>query len=194
MSQPVLEYYWVKVLQDGKTMIPQFDYETGAENYWNADDVPLSKVLLVPFTADLVEKVIQNGVPAIATTNPPVEFAVEPGEKVEAGRDNIITYYDYFECEVCGWKFLHTDSSKFAECPQCHAKDEWWCPRCQEYKTNFHITKLGQVQCLECDIPVGLDRVRHLSRKSVVLHNCDYFIRSDKKKTVVTCDGKIIIS
>lgn len=193
MPQPVLEYFWVKVLQDGKTVIPQFDFETGKENYWSADDVPLSKVMLVPFTAEHAEKVLQNGVPALASTNPSVVFVVKPGESVVAGRDNIITYYDYYECEVCGWKFQHTDGSKFAECPQCHTRDEWYCPRCQEYKTHFRVTKKGQVQCLECDIPVGLDRIKHLHRKSATIHSCDYFIRSSDRRVIVTNDGKIII-
>jgi len=191
MSSPTLEYFWVK-LTDSKTVIPQFDFRTGKENLWNDNTEALKKVSLVPFTVDLAEKVIKNGIAAIASTNPTFEFVVKPGETVEAGRDNNITYFDYFRCLVCGKEFMHTDSSKFAECPKCGAMDEWFCSRCHEYKTDFKVTNKGQVQCKECDIPVGLDRKRHLRRDSAVSHSCDYFIRSKDRKLIVREDGKVI--
>jgi predicted RNA-binding Zn-ribbon protein involved in translation (DUF1610 family) len=194
MTTPVLEYMWVKVLEDGKTIIPQFDTETGKENFWNADNVPLSKVVLTPFTVDLAEKVMQNGVAALATTNPRIEFLVTPDDKdVESGRDGKITCTDYFVCDICGWKFLHEGKTTFAKCPQCGTQDDWYCSRCKEYKTEYRITKKNQVQCLDCDIPVGLDRTKHLIRMQEVKHTCDYYIKSNNKEIVVTEDGRIII-
>lgn len=194
MSMPVLEYYWVKVLDDGVTTIPQFDIETGKENRWDADQVPLHSVVYMPFDPVLANRVTSNGVPAIPSTNIPIEFKVKEGEEVEAGRDNNITVFDYFECDICGWKFQHinTPESKFAKCPQCGAEDEWWCSRCNEQKHEYRITKQNQVQCLDCDIPVGLDRKRKLTRKSGVSHTCDYFIRSESRKLTILNDGKIV--
>lgn len=196
MSKPTLEYFWVKVLPDGKTVIPQFDLETGKQNLWHSDEVELSKVLLVPFSTELANKVIQQGNLAVVSTNPIIELKVESGEQVEAGIDGEITVFDYFECTSCGWKFqyMKTEGSKFAECPQCGEKDKWYCSRCEEYKTDFRITERNQVQCLDCEIPTGLDRTETLLRKQAVAHRCDYFIRSDSK-TVTVSDGckKIII-
>ena len=192
-TSAVLEYFWCKVLEDKKTIIPQFDFETGKENFWKTDDVPLSKVILMPFSCDLAEKVMKNGVAAVSTLNPTVEFIVYPDEKVEAGRVNELTYFDYFKCDICGWEFRHTNGSKFAECPQCHSTDDWFCSRCHEYKYDFRITDKGQVQCNDCDIPVGLDRTRKMIRKSGCTHTCDYFVRSDSgRKITVKNDGSII--
>jgi predicted RNA-binding Zn-ribbon protein involved in translation (DUF1610 family) len=193
MTKPVLEYMWVKVLEDGKTLIPQFDTETGKENLWNADKVPLSKVMLVPFTIDLAEKVMVNGNAAIASTNPSIEVIVDSEEEVIAGRDNQITYFDYFICDICGWKFQHTDGSKFAKCPQCGAQDDWYCSRCREFKLHFRVTKNNQYQCSECDVPTGLDRTKHLFRMQDIKHTCDYFIRTPTKNVTITDDGRIII-
>lgn len=196
-TTPVLEYYWVKVLEDGITTIPQFDIESGKQNYWKTDTAPLSKVLYMPFTLELSEKamVANVGVRALATTNPTIEFIVNPGEYVEAGIDGKVTVSDYFKCDICGWKFVYTkkDGSKFAKCPQCGAEDDWYCSRCKEYKHDYRITKKNQVQCLDCDIPIGLDRTKKLIRMQDVKHTCDYFIRTPTRKVTITNEGKIIV-
>ena len=192
MSQPVLEYYWIKVLLDGKTIIPQFDFDTGKQNAWGTDNIPLSKVLLKPFDPDLAEKVIASGNPALASTNPTIEFIVEPDDIVEAGIYGTITQTDPFRCDICGWVFMHTDGSKFAKCPQCGSQDDWYCSRCKEFKTEFRITDKGQVQCLDCDIPVGLDRNKKLFRQIDIKHSCDYFVKTQDRQMIVTDDGRII--
>jgi predicted RNA-binding Zn-ribbon protein involved in translation (DUF1610 family) len=197
MSKPVLEYYWVKVLEDGVTSIPQFDPETGKENRWYGDTSPISKVLYVPFTVDLADKVITNGTPAMSTLNPVVEFIVDPSEAtfVEAGRDNEITVFDYFVCDVCGWKFQFTkeDGRPFPKCPQCGSEDDWFCSRCNEYKYEYRITEKNQVQCLDCDIPVGLDRTRKMFRMQQENHVCDYFIRTPTRNLTIYNSGNISV-
>jgi predicted RNA-binding Zn-ribbon protein involved in translation (DUF1610 family) len=192
MTQPVLTHMWVKVYPDDQAL-PQFDPETGIQNPWGTEVEQLAKVLLVPFSPELVNKVAQHQIAAIATTDPPVEFIVRSGEHVEAGIDGAVTYYDYFLCDICGWKWQHQDSTKFARCPQCGAADEWFCSRCKTYKETYRVTKKGQVQCLDCDIPVGLDRERHLRRLSDISHSCDYFIRSKDRKVTLRDNGSILV-
>jgi predicted RNA-binding Zn-ribbon protein involved in translation (DUF1610 family) len=123
-----------------------------------------------------------------------VEFKAHEGDDVEAGRDNNITVFDFFECDICHWRFqfVKTPDQKFAKCPQCGATDEWWCSRCHEQKLDYRITKQNQVQCLDCDIPVGLDRKRKLTRMQGINHTCDYFIRTKDRKVTILNDGKII--
>ncbi len=194
MSKPVLEYYWVKVLEDGKTTIPQFDLVTGNENLWDADNVPLHSVIYMPFTPELANKVTATGTPAVPSTNAPVEFVVKDGEIVVAGRDNKITVFDFFKCDVCNWRFQYVKEpgKPFAKCPQCGAEDEWYCSRCHENKHEYRITKLNQVQCLDCDVPTGLDRKKKLIRMQGINHTCDYFIRSENRKMTIVDKGRII--
>jgi predicted RNA-binding Zn-ribbon protein involved in translation (DUF1610 family) len=194
-SRPILEYFWVKVLEDGTTTIPQFDLETGKENYWKNDNSKLSKVLFMPFTEELAKKVVSNGNLAMANMLPTIEFTVKPDEFVEAGRDNEVCIYDYFKCDICGWEFQYvkTPDSNFAKCPQCGNQDDWYCSRCKEYKTEHRITEKNQAQCLDCDIPIGLDRTKRLIRMQGVKHRCDYFIRSKDRKLTIKYNGNVIL-
>jgi predicted RNA-binding Zn-ribbon protein involved in translation (DUF1610 family) len=190
MTKPVLEYYWIKLLEDG-TQLPQFDKD-GKETHWHADNRSVEKVLLVPFDISFADKVTLSGTPAIAFNNQPIEFIVR-GELVECGRDNAVITDEYFQCDICGWKFHHTDSSKYAKCPQCGVQDDWYCSRCGENKTEFKVTEKGQVQCKDCEIPTGLDRKMKLFRMTEVKHICDYFIRTPTRKLTITDSGKIIL-
>jgi len=194
-SKPILEYMWIKVLEDGKTIIPQFDFETGKQNSWNADNVKLSKVKLVPFTNDLANKMIKHGSLAIANTAQSVEMNVN-GEDVVAGIDAEISVTDYYVCDICGWKFKYVKvaNEPFVKCPQCGTSDDWYCSRCGEYKYDYRITKKNQVQCLDCDIPIGLDRTRHLHVEKEVRHICDYFIRTPTRSVTIYSDGNISIT
>jgi len=192
MSSPTLEYYWLKTLSDGVTVIPQFDFVTGESTRWNANSDELLQVSLVPFTVDLAEKVIRKGTPAIATTNPTFIFRLKPGETAEAGLTGDLTIFDYYKCDICGNEFKHVDGTKYAECPKCGTRDEWYCARCDQYKLEHRVTSKGQVQCLDCDIEMGLNRVVHLKRKTSTTHTCDYFIRTATRTLTVKDNGSVI--
>jgi DNA-directed RNA polymerase subunit RPC12/RpoP len=194
MSQPVLTRQWIKIFSSG-TALPQFDPETGLQNAWGNDSKQLAKVLLVPFSPELASKVLQHGIAALATTDPVVEFVVQPTDtNIEAGLSPDLSIYDPFECDICGTEFPHNDPTKYAQCPQCGATDDWHCSRCNQYKyPPFRIGKRGEVQCPDCDIAVGLDREKKLFRKSYITHIANYFVKCDRCRLTVLDNGKIVI-
>lgn len=174
----ILEYQWIKVFEDGKTGLPQFDPISGKQRRWDdpvrvpchvcggeggwdivqpdkgyffptyatyqdvfeechrchgsgvIEDPVVTQVILASLSNELVERIVANGIPAIATNNKPYRVFLKPGDKVKSYWDNAIEISSHYECGVCGWCFEHEDASKFVECPQCAATDIWFCRRC----------------------------------------------------------------
>ena len=197
MTQPVLTHYWIKVFADGDTALPQFGPETGKQNQWGIQQDSLSKILLAPFSVELAQKVAQYGTAALATSDPVLEFIVRPSDtNLEAGITGDIHQYEYFQCDICGekWRHVKTAEHPYAQCPNCKATDDWHCSRCDAFKYYpFRIGKRGEVQCPDCDIPVGLDRVRKLFPMVDIKHTCDYFVKCDRCKVTLKDSGDILV-
>lgn len=146
-EHPLLKYYWVKVLPDGKTCIPQFKPDTGEEIQWGESEVvSLSKILLVPFDpelADLVYKVSEGEIWPETSDRPIVEVSVNPGDKVEVYRRGYITTWTNYECQICGASFKWDGIGRLT-CPTCKTKNEWKCLRCG-------ARDLGEYHCESCN-------------------------------------------
>jgi len=145
-ERPLLKYYWVKVLPDGKTCIPQFKPTTGEEIQWGESEVALSKILLVPFDPELAELVfkVSNGeIWPEASDRAIVEVSVSPEDKTEVYRRGYITYWTDYECGVCGASFKWDGQGRLT-CPSCGTRQEWTCCRCG-------ARDLGEYHCEECD-------------------------------------------
>jgi len=160
-SQPLLSRFWVKVLQDGKTAIPQFDLETGAPQPWGTPAQDLSRVLLLPFSSDLVDKVVKQGGLAVASTLPIVEVYADHGEQIRLMRENDIETNSSYRCTKCGHMFKWMGGSPL-ECPQCGAVNEWYCSVCDEIKNDPVFFDNGEVRCPDCAEPQGLKRTEVL--------------------------------
>ena len=127
--ESTLEYVWLKVLADGKSFISQFDLQTGEQNRWYDDNVPLSKLVLTPLSQDLAEK-ISKACHISAVSNPsllPYVVNLLPDSEVTCSWNNGFNQTSHMECSVCGQSWRHDDSSKFYECPNCGTTDIWYC-------------------------------------------------------------------
>jgi DNA-directed RNA polymerase subunit RPC12/RpoP len=191
----ILEYMWIKVLADGETMIPQFDYETGQQNKWYDCVVPISKVILTPIPPDLVVKMEANGIPAQSSLLPTFTFNVLPDDDIIVFWDNAIVETSHYECLHCGWSFKHHDSTKFISCPQCGIQDGWKCERCGKEFTSDKTVRgsHGEVNCPECEIPYGLVRKSRFNLVQDVIAFVDYCILIKDKLKVTIKNNEVVV-
>jgi hypothetical protein len=185
--EPIYTYFWVIILKDGKSAIPQFDLETGKENLWK--DIPvdqITKAMWYPFSEEFARKVaIVNNILTLPTRNPVLSVDVPVGSKVAIYRPHEITRYDYYQCRMCGAQ-IFWDGSGELHCPNCLARNEWYCKRCKIvvdkplYKIN------GEVRCPFCEEkgePYGLNKIQMLDLVGGMAHEVNYCLGIE--------DGKI---
>lgn len=144
-ERPILKYYWVKVLPDGKTCIPQFKPSTGEEIQWGESETQMSKLLLVPFDeelADMVYNATQGQTLPEASNRAVHEFELNPSDVVDLERRGYVTFWTDYECQVCGTAFKFNGEGKF-ECPSCGITDEWECLRCGAKEGNYYCQDCG---------------------------------------------------
>jgi len=152
---PFWRYYWTATLADGKE-ISQFD-AAGKKTEWkDLPSIPV-KIVLNPFTKDLAAKIRSSGIVALPTSLPPIEME-DFGGGLLAGRDERLYTQPTVKCTVCGHEWGFTPQSK-AECPACHAHDDWFCAYCQEMKEPLVIDS----QCI-CPTCKSTGRTRGLKR------------------------------
>jgi predicted RNA-binding Zn-ribbon protein involved in translation (DUF1610 family) len=134
--ESVLEYMWTKVSSDGKFFIPQFDIDTGKQNKWYDDNIPMSKIILMPLTEELADKITKecNISAAAVPYLPQYTVNLNPDDEVHYYNEDAISFWDngieqtsHMECRDCGHTWKHTDSTKFYECPNCGLTDIWYC-------------------------------------------------------------------
>jgi hypothetical protein len=176
---PIYNYFWVVVLRDGNTVIPEFDLETGAENRWfDVADRDISKVIWYPFSQEFADKV-SSIVPrmCIEGVGPVLELEVPVGTKPVILRPSEISQYSYYICKQCGCKIYwlqenHEEPEGIPwmrilkqpnplECPDCGAHNEWYCEDCkcivdnpilskEDTRLRFHFHK-GEARCPVCE-------------------------------------------
>lgn len=175
---PYWRYYWIATLPDGRR-IAQFD-ATGRKLPW--PDLPAMPVQvdLMPFSKEMAEQVrVTSKIAAIHQEGlPPVSLS-DMGEGLIAGIDEQLFTQPTVECLTCGHEFPFDPSSK-AECPACHARDEWFCADCQAVKIPLAIH--GQVLCPTCKAQNktrGLKRIMKFRvQTKAARYNFEHWIRS----------------
>ena len=125
---PYWRYYWIATLKDGQ-QIPQFDAEGHKFLWHNLPEAPVA-ITLVPFTRDLAIKVRSaSQIAALPIEALPVTI-YDLGGGLLAGIDERRHVIPSVKCLSCGHTWPFVPNSK-AECPACHAHDDWFCPECQ---------------------------------------------------------------
>ncbi len=177
----IIEYQWIKIFKDSdgiEKFIPQFRLD-GTQQFWSdTEDVKMTKLLITPISPELAANMQQHKIPGVSVPLPSWSFAVKPNDKVKAYWDNEIQLTSHYVCKTCGAQWQHTDSSKWAQCPECGQMDEWHCNRCGRIIENSLVKRneRGEVLCPHCEIPYGLRRTRYLERVQDVIENTDYVI------------------
>lgn len=176
--EPIYTYFWVVVLKDGRTAIPQFDLTTGKENRWEAiDRDQISKAMWYPFSEEFAHTVaLANGILTLATNNPVLSIDVPDGCRPIVYRPHDITRYDFYQCKTCGTK-IFWDGSGDLHCPNCFAQNEWYCKQCKVVVDKPLFLKNGEVRCPYCaerGEPYGLNRVVMLDLMTGLSHEVRY--------------------
>lgn len=176
--EPIYTYFWVVVLRDGKTAIPQFDLETGKDNHWK--DVPvdqISRAMWYPFSEEFAQKVSStNDILTLATKNPILLVDVPEGCKPAIFRANEVTRYEYYQCRTCGNK-IFWDGSGDLHCSNCLARNEWYCKRCKVIVDKPLFKPNGEARCPYCEEkgePYGLNKIQMLDLMTGISHEVRY--------------------
>lgn len=207
---PIYNYFWVAVLEDEKTIVPEFDLETGAENRWlDVKARKISRLLWYPFTEQLADKVTSL-TPRICVegVGPVLEMVIPEGSEPILSRPHAISQYFYYECIYCRTKiYWLSENSEAPEgipgmvivpkseklhCPHCGVENEWYCDRCKTVIDDPILTnddprlrfmfKLGEARCPDCEgeNPQGLHRVQHLAYMTGLSHSMEYLLGYQK--------------
>jgi hypothetical protein len=176
---PLYHYFWVVVLRDGNTVIPEFDLETGAENRWfDVKDRDISKVIWYPFSQEFADK-ITSMVPRICVEGigPVLEMEVPEGTTPVIRRPTEISQYYYYICTQCGCKIYWLQENheepegapwlkivRYPEplvCPECGSENQWYCGKCKVIVENPIVDKndprikfefnRGEARCPVCE-------------------------------------------
>ena len=194
----IIEYMWVKVFEDIdgiEKFIPQFRSD-GTQQFWNdSKDVKLKKLVITPIGKDLAFNMQAKKIPGVSVPLPEFIFTILPSDSVKAYWDNEIQITNHFYCRTCGTQWKHLDSSKWAQCPKCGQMDEWSCSRCNRFISPSDVTTnaRGETNCPYCEVPHGLNRVRHLERIQDVIENTDYVIEFSGKFKLTIRQTKVDI-
>lgn len=203
---PIYNYFWVAIAEDGVTVIPEFDFETGAENRWfDVKDRKMSKVMWYPFTEAFADRVSANTPRnCVEGVGDALELEVPEGCLPAVSRLHAISQYYFYECIYCGTKIYwmpegHEEpegipgmvvvyQSESLHCPSCGATNEWYCDKCKHViadpilsnsddRLRFRFN-LGEARCPTCepDNPNGLLRIQHLVYKTGLSHSIEYML------------------
>lgn len=195
----IIEYQWIKVFKDSdgiEKFIPQFQSD-GTQQFWNdTTNIKLTRLVLSPISPEVAATMQLKKIPGVSVPLPTWNFTVLPEDNVSAYWDNAITISSHYVCLTCGHQWLHEDSSKWAECPNCGQRDEWSCKRCGKNNIDnnlVHRNSRGETNCPFCEIPYGLNRKKNLQRIQDIIENTDYVIEfSNKFKIIIRNDKGII--
>lgn len=183
IPEPIYTYYWVVILDDNETAIPQYDPATGEENPWG--NVPINHIvrgMWYPFDEYLARKVYaKHGVLAIPSLNPVITYDFPHGSVPKIYRVHEQTSYDYYHCNMCG-NDIFWDGEGILECPRCLATNDWYCKRCKLIIDDPIFLKNGEVRCPNCEKkgdPYGLIRTGNLTLRYGFRHDVFYCIGHD---------------
>ena len=185
---PIWRYYWIATLPDGR-QIPQFD-AAGKKFLWHdLPDKPV-KITLVPFDKTSALKVrAVSKVAALPVANLPIEMD-DLGGGLVSGIDERFHMQPTVKCLTCGHEFPYTPAGK-AECPACHAHDDWFCADCQQNKEPLIIN--NQCICPSCKSQGrtrGLKRIKKFQISAQgTRYDFQHWIRSGDVEVRATRDG-----
>lgn len=198
---PIYTYFWAAELAEDKTIVPEFDLETGQEQLWGAvEDKKISRIMWYPFPEKLAHKVVDRI--CVAGSGPILEVVVPPGCIPLVHREHEISQYTYYLCSTCGTKIywlppgyeepegipnmVVVPQTQPLECPVCGASNMWYCAQCKEIvddpilsdsdprlRFSFH---LGEARCPKCEPTshCGLNKIRNLDRMVGTSHIVRY--------------------
>lgn len=183
----IIEYMWIKFFLDEngeEKFIPQF-LEDGTQQFWTETaNIKPFKLMLVPLNHKIAENMVKKHIPAISVPLPTYTFMLTPEDTVSAYWDSEITITSHFECNTCGAAWLHTDGSKWAQCPRCGESDTWSCSLCGRENIDNKLVKKnsrGETNCPYCTEPHGLNRREHVTLIQDVIENTDYVVLIENK-------------
>lgn len=183
---PIWRDYWTATLPDGRE-IPQFD-ESGQKFLWHNLPAKPTKIVLKPFDEALALKVRSaSKVAAMPTANPPIDVD-DLGDGLTAGMDERFHLIPSVKCLTCGALFPLIRNAK-AECPVCHAHDDWFCADCQENKEPLVIDR--KVLCPTCNakgLTRGLKRIKKFQLFKGVRYDFQRWVRTGNIEVRVTRD------
>lgn len=177
---PYWRDYWVAQMLDGKEF-PQFS-PTGEKLNWNKlPDKPVA-ITLMPFSKDLALNVRNiSKVAALAIANKPIVVKDFGEGGLLCGMDERRHTTPSVKCNTCGHLFPFDPHGK-AECPACHAKDDYFCPQCQENKPPIAHQGGGAIcpDCLARGRTQGLKRIMKFSIASPTQYDFQRWVRVGK--------------
>lgn len=212
---PIYNYFWVAVLDDEKTVIPEFDLETGAENRWlDVKARKISRLMWYPFTEKLADRVsAETPRLCVEGVGPVLEMVIPEGFEPLLARPHAISQYFYYECIYCRTKIYWlpegheapegipgmrvVPQSEPLHCPTCGVVNEWYCDRCKQVIDEPILTnddprlrfmfKSGEARCPDCEVenPQGLHRVQHLAYLTGQSHSMEYLLGYKKVEAKV---------
>lgn len=173
--QPRLIYFWIITLRDGRS-IPQFNPETGEEIPYDPSLAKnISKAMWVPFSPEFAKMVREHGRDVIPTPFPRHEVDLRDNDELLLLRRGFLSQFNYYHCTNCGEDFTW-DGSEELECPRCGAINMWYCRVCDEIKDDPRYMPGGEVQCRDCPIPQGLERIINLESRHAETLETHYLI------------------
>lgn len=219
----ILTRYWVRFLEDGVSCETQFDYRTGEQRPWDPAPERLRRVMWAPFDAQLAQIVSNRGEEVLAIEGmPPIIIDLDPNQpwfEIEPSRSMFwgaagswaaqggvgeraicklvgkVDLTDYYHCVGCG-QDMFWDGTGTLECPRCGARNEWYCSRCKDLKTDPLFMEKGEVRCRDCadqGEPHGLMRVKNLELRSFAEYETIYVLGVEGKTEVWFGESEIRI-
>ena len=198
----VIEYQWVKFFKDENDVehfIPQFR-DDGTQQFWtDTEYIKPYKLLITTISPNLAAAMHAKKIPGSSVPFlPTYTFLLKPSDDIKAYWDEEVTITSHYECDSCGAAWIHSNSTKWAECPKCGEKDTWSCSRCGKTNIDNSIVKKNkrnETNCPYCEIPWGLNRKVYLQRVQDVIENTDYVILvKDRFKITIQHENVLIES
>ena len=178
LAQPTFRRFWVKVLPNGLA-IPQFEPDTGRERLWREYRGQVNRVLFLPISPTLRDKIQSHGNLAKTADLPALEFPVRA--QVGYYRHNTIRFIPHQICWFCTAEFDLPSESDLA-CPCCLARNAWYCDICDSLKEVPLI--VGQeARCPDCQ---AVRRIRGLLRLECI---GEYFEEKHHYVHILDVDG-----
>lgn len=134
-----LAFFWWREYEDGRQE-QEYDPLTGQIMPWGPKTPDgLKRAGWLPVSADLANKMKQQGEFGIPNAAPAVIIPVNPGEELIIYKEVTVWEGSRVHCKVCGAVF-RSHFSPPGPCPSCGAKRMWRCPVCDEL-SDFEICR-----------------------------------------------------
>jgi predicted RNA-binding Zn-ribbon protein involved in translation (DUF1610 family) len=147
-----LAFFWWREYEDGRQE-QEYDPLAGQIMPWGPKTPDgLKRAGWLPVSADLANKMKQQGEFGIPNAAPAVIIPVNPGEELIIYKEVTVWEGSRVHCKVCGAVFR--SKGAVTACPSCGAKPAWRCTVCnklsdtefcQDCRKPFEFQEVGQI-------------------------------------------------